>query len=200
MLKRLQHEFSSIKKDNPLRNPYRLFIIRIFDATWRVISSKWYLRNCITGKLVTTRGKPRIDAFGQIKIGDRVKIWSHIHKTQLSAGGKGTLEIGDNTFINCGCAISSRNLISIGKNCQIATGVVMMDNDFHGTGDRDKIEAPTPIIIEDNVWLATRVIVLKGVTIGKGSTVASGAVVTKDIPPYSIAAGVPAKVIKTIQP
>ena len=57
----------------------------------------------------------------------------------------------------------------------------------------------TELSIGDNVWLATRVIVLKGVSIGEGSTIASGAVVTKDIPPYSIAAGVPAKVIKTIK-
>ena len=200
MIARLRSEYFSIKEANPYRNTFPLFLSRICSAAIRILSSKWFLRNCTTGKLVTTRGKPRIDAFGSIIIGNRVKIWSHITKTQLSAGGKGKLTIGDNTFINCGCAISARNLISIGKNCQIATGVVMMDNDFHGTEDRDKIEEPTPIIIEDNVWLATRVIVLKGVTIGKGSTVASGAVVTKDIPPYSIAAGVPAKVIKSITP
>lgn len=150
--------------------------------------------------MVTTRGKPRVDCFGEIKIGNNVKIWSHIHKTQISAGGKALLEIGDDTFINCGTTISARNHIKIGKNCQIATGVVMMDDDFHGTSeDRDSYETPTPIIIGDNVWLATRVIVLKGVTIGEGSTVASGAVVTKDIPPYCIAAGVPAKVIKKIK-
>lgn len=200
MLKRLVKEYKELKENNPLRNPFILFINRVTGALWRVISAKIYLRNCECGKMVTTRGKPRIDCFGRIKLGNRVKIWSHIHKTQLSAGGKATLEVGDNTFINCGTTISARNKIVIGKNCQIATGVVMMDDDFHGTSDdRDSYEAPTPIIIEDNVWLATRVIVLKGVTIGEGSTVASGAVVTKDIPPFCIAAGVPAKVIKKIK-
>ena len=55
-----------------------------------------------------------------------------------------------------------------------------------------------PIIIEDDAWLATRCMVLKGVTIGKGAVVAAGAVVTKDVPPYTMVAGVPAKAIKKI--
>ncbi len=200
MIRRLVKEYRSLKNDNPRRNAFLLFVNRITGALWRLFSAKIYLWRCNCGKMVTTRGKVRVDCFGEIKIGDNVKIWSHIHKTQISAGGKGILEIGDDTFINCGTTISARNHIKIGKNCQIATGVVLMDNDFHGTSeDRDKYETPTPIIIGDNVWLATRVIVLKGVTIGEGSTVASGAVVTKDIPPYCIAAGVPAKVIKKIK-
>lgn len=53
-----------------------------------------------------------------------------------------------------------------------------------------------PIVIEDDVWIAARVNVMAGVTIGKGSVIGAGSVVTKDIPPYSIAVGTPAKVIK----
>jgi acetyltransferase-like isoleucine patch superfamily enzyme len=142
---------------------------------------------------------PRIDANGEIILGNRVKVWSHIYKTELHAGGKGKLIIGDNTFINCGVIISASSQIKIGKNAQIAVGVVIMDSDFHTVEGNDAEVVPTPITIGDNVWLATRVIVLKGVTIGEGSTIASGAVVTKDIPPYSLAAGVPAKVIKSLK-
>ena len=200
MLEKLKKEYQSIKENNPKRNALWLFIKRIWSALWRVAGGKWFLRKCQTGKLCTTRGIPRIDANGEIILGNRVKIWSHIHKTQLSAGGKGKLIIGDNTFINVGTIISAHHLVKIGKNCQIAPGVVVMDNDFHDTGNHDAETKPTPIIIEDNVWLATRAIVLKGITIGKGSTVASGAVVTKDVPPYCIVAGVPAKVIKQLKP
>ena len=82
----------------------------------------------------------------------------------------------------------------------MAIGVVMKDDDFHGTFEnRDSYEKSNPIIIEDNFWLEARVIVLKGVTIGQRSIVALGAVITKDIPPYSIVSGVPVKVIKKIK-
>ena len=57
-------------------------------------------------------------------------------------------------------------------------------------------ENDLPVIIEDDVWLGTGCIILKGVTLGQGSVVAAGALVIKDVPPYSIVGGVPAKVIK----
>lgn len=196
---KLKRELSSLRNDNPKRNPYILLYKRVRDIAWRLFNAKWRLRKCKKGKLVTLRGRPRIDCNGEIVLGQRVKIWSHIHKTQLSAGGKAKIIIGDHTFINTGTVISSRHQVTIGKNCQIATGVIIMDSDFHGVGDgRNQIEKSTPITIEDNVWLATRAIILKGVKIGEGSTVATGAVVTKDVPPYTIVAGVPAKVIKKI--
>ena len=58
-------------------------------------------------------------------------------------------------------------------------------------------EAPKPVVIEDDVWIGRRVIILPGVTIGKGSVIGAGAVVSKDIPPYSVAVGVPARVVKS---
>jgi acetyltransferase-like isoleucine patch superfamily enzyme len=199
ILNKLIYEYKNLKERTPLRNPFVLLFKRIWGIFWRVILGKWFLRNCKTGSLCTTRGIPRIDANGEIILGNRVKIWSHIHKTQLSAGGKGKLIIGDNTFINVGTIISAHFQIKIGKNVQIAPGVIMMDSDFHGVEDRDAEVIPTPITIADNVWLATRVVVLKGVTIGEGSTIAAGAVVTKDIPSYSLAAGIPATVIKSLK-
>ncbi|QHT72144.1 acyltransferase [Rhodocytophaga rosea] len=152
------------------------------------------------GKMVTMRGFARVEGGGSIIIGDYVKIWSHIGKTQLSVGKGALLSIGDHTFINTGVIISVRSKVSIGKYCQIANQVIIMDNDFHGVENRDTPEIPQPIIIEDNVWLATRCMILKGVTIGKGAVVAAGAVVTKDVPPYTLVGGVPAKIIRTIQP
>jgi acetyltransferase-like isoleucine patch superfamily enzyme len=127
-----------------------------------------------------------------------VKVWSHIGITQLSAGNNARLTIGDDTFINTGVIISARSEVRIGKNCQIANQVIIMDNDFHGVEDRDRPEVAAPVIIEDNVWLATRCTILKGVTIGKGAVVAAGAVVTRDVPPDTLVGGVPAKVIRYI--
>ena len=74
-----------------------------------------------------------------------------------------------------------------------------MDGDFHGVDDRAEPGKSDAIIIGDNAWLATRSMVLKGVKIGEGATVAAGAVVTKDVAPYTLVGGVPAKLIRKLQ-
>jgi maltose O-acetyltransferase len=75
-----------------------------------------------------------------------------------------------------------------------------MDNDFHRLEPERRDERPlsAPIILEENVWLGARVIVLRGVTIGAGSAIGAGSVVTRDIPPRSLAVGAPAKVIRSL--
>jgi maltose O-acetyltransferase len=76
----------------------------------------------------------------------------------------------------------------------------MMDNDFHRLEPerRDEIPPSAPIVLEEGVWLGVRVIVLRGVTIGAGSVVGAGSIVVRDVPPRSLAAGAPAKVIRTL--
>lgn len=172
---------------------------RNFAGVLRLINAKIKLRKCSqVGKLVTVRGNLRVEGNGTIVIGNRVKIWSHIGISQLSVGDKARLVIGNNTFINSGVIISVRKQVIIGNNCQIANQVIIMDSDFHGIEDRSKPEVPEPVIIEDNVWLATRCTILKGVTIGQGAVIAAGAVVTKNVPPYTLVGGVPAKIIRHI--
>lgn len=111
--------------------------------------------------------------------------------------GKKQITIGDNSFINPNCLLDGRfGKVIIGNNVDISRGtwIFTLEHDPHD--DFHKIRQGD-VIIEDYVWIATRVTILPGVTIGKGSVIASGAVVTKDVPPMSIAAGVPAKVIGT---
>lgn len=163
---------------------------------WRLINAVIRLRSCITGKFITVRGNPRIEAKGTINIGDNTKIWSHMGVTQLYAGPRAELKIGKNTFVNTGTILSASYHIVIGNNVQIANQVILMDGDFHGVDDRDVMKSPREIIIEDDVWIATRAMILKGVRIGKGSTVAAGAVVTKNVPAYTLVGGVPAKIIR----
>lgn len=173
---------------------------RMLQGGGILVNAKIYLRKCKkVGRFVTVRGRLRIEGKGEFVFGDRVKIWSHVGKTHISVGKTGKLTIGSGTFINCGTVISARYGVSIGQNCQIATHVAIMDSDFHGVADRETIEQPSPILIEDDVWLATRAIVLKGVHIGKGAVVAAGSVVTKDVPAYTLVGGVPAKEIKMIR-
>ena len=102
------------------------------------------------------------------------------------------------TFMNAGVQVRCMNSITIGKNCLIARDVMIMDFDAHRIkySDGKTNELTAPIIIGDNVWLGAGAKVLQGVTIGSGSIVAAGAVVTKSVPENCLVAGVPAKVIK----
>jgi maltose O-acetyltransferase len=77
---------------------------------------------------------------------------------------------------------------------------MMMDNDFHRIEPdrRDEMPDSAPIVLGENVWVGGRVIVLNGVTIGRDSVIGAGSVVSSDIPPRSVAAGVPAKVIRAL--
>ena len=171
-----------------------------WSESWSGVKARWYLRCAnllgsdvhVWGRLVAQ------NKGGEMNIGDQVRISSTIAKTEIVAEKNGLLEIGDGTFINYGCSISANKHVRIGKDCHIGTYSIIMDNDFHHVDPERRRERPEsdPITLEDNVWIGTRVIVLKGVTIGEGSVIGSGAVVTKDIPPRSLAAGVPARVVR----
>lgn len=168
---------------------------------WAVLRARWYFRHATQlGARVRVWGKPSIVNNGTIVIGDRVRLNSTIATLELAADTNGRLEIGAGTFINYGCSIAATQLIQIGPNCNIGTYVIMMDNDFHRLEPERRNERPAsaPIILEENVWLGARVIVLRGVKIGTGSVVGAGSVVARDIPPRSLAAGVPARVIRSL--
>ncbi len=163
--------------------------------------AKWALRRATSvGARVRLFGKASIINEGTMIIGERVQLISTITPLELVAANGGKLIIGDRSFINYGCSIAAQQLVQIGANCQIGTYVIMMDNDFHRLEPERRLERPpsAPIILKDNVWLGARVIVLNGVTIGEGSVVGAGSVVTRDIPPRSLAVGMPAKPIRQL--
>ncbi len=115
-----------------------------------------------------------------------------------------TLIIGDNVSINAYSHIACINKINIGNNVLIGSNVLITDHS-HGKLERSDIPfvdrhliSKGPVIIEDNVWIGEHACIMPGTTIGTGSIVAANAVVTKDVPPYSLVGGVPAKVIKSI--
>ena len=115
------------------------------------------------------------------------------------------LEIGEGTYIGHFVHIIACGHMKIGKNVVIAERVYISDN-LHGYEDvnipvmAQPLKHPGAVTIEDEVWLGDGVCVLPGVTIGRHSVIGSNSVVTKDVPPYSIAAGVPARVIKQYDP
>lgn len=110
------------------------------------------------------------------------------------------LSLGSNISIHPLCYLDAQGTIEIGNDVSIAhnASILSFEHDFSNVDlpIKDMPCIPKPIIIENNVWIGASVRILGGVTIKSGSIIGAGAVVTKDIPPMSIAVGVPAKVIK----
>jgi len=126
------------------------------------------------------------------------------HPTILSAAKTGAvIEIGDHSGMT-GTSIIARERVTIGKWVQIGPGVCISDNDAHPLDPNLRRQRPTrdhrcaPVTIEDDVFIGTRALILKGVTIGTGAVVGAGAVVTKSVKPYEIVAGNPARVVGTV--
>jgi maltose O-acetyltransferase len=114
-------------------------------------------------------------------------------------GPQSRIHIGKNCAFSNNVSIVSVASVEIGDDCLIGELVSIMDSDFHGIAPdqrRSDSVKSAAVKLENNVWLGSRVIVQKGVTIGANSIVAPNAVVTSSIPPDSIAGGVPAKVIR----
>lgn len=120
--------------------------------------------------------------------------------------GKICIEIGDNVQINDYVHIGAIGSVVLGNNVLLASRIYISDHN-HGSYNEFRSDSPEippierllvikPVVIEDNVWIGESACILPGVTIGKGAIVGALSVVTKDVPPFSIVAGVPASVIK----
>lgn len=131
---------------------------------------------------------------GNVVIGDNV----YIHENVLIRSFSYSILIGTNSKINNNCCILSQ--CKIGSNVSIAPNVVIVGAN-HRYADKNQLiqlqgSHSLGIIVEDDVWIGANVTILDGVVIGKGSVIAAGAVVTKNVPEYTVVAGVPAKIIK----
>jgi acetyltransferase-like isoleucine patch superfamily enzyme len=151
------------------------------------------------GSLPRVQGKALIRNFGRVEIGERVCLRGSHVPVELASLHGGYLKLGDRCFVNSGASICASQSIVIGDNCLIGNYSLIMDTDFHDLYDRRLPGASAPVVIEDDVWIAAHVTVLKGVTIGRGAVVAAGSVVVSDIPPMTLYGGVPAKFIKSLE-
>lgn len=119
----------------------------------------------------------------------------------ISAGRNARLEIGNDCGIS-GTIISAAENIVLGDRVVCGANVTICDNDRHNLNAELRFEGLnggiSPIKIEDDVWIGMNTIVLKGVTIGRGAVIGANSVVNKDIPPNTIAAGVPVKIIREL--
>lgn len=136
--------------------------------------------------------------------GDKVTVGSYaiIRPTNLYGGEAGVgLKVGNNSSIGPYSYIGCSGYIEIGENVMMSPRVsIYSENHNFVDVDKSMIEQGVTrsfVKIEDDCWIAANSIILAGVTVGKGSIVAAGSVVTKDVPPYSIVGGNPAKIIKS---
>jgi acetyltransferase-like isoleucine patch superfamily enzyme len=151
--------------------------------------------------LVAQRHKPWNEAGARIILGDKVEIKEGARVTARS----GLIRMGDDVAVGMRCTINcGSDELTIGNHVRIAQDayITTMNHDISRTDTTIAYQGVThqPVVIEDDVWIATRVIILPGVRVGKGSVLGAGAVVTGDIPPYSVAAGVPARVLRSRLP
>lgn len=110
------------------------------------------------------------------------------------------ITIGARTFINYDCVLLDCNTITIGEEVQLGPGVHIYTatHPLDAATRRSRLESADPVVIGDGVWLAGRSVVCPGVTVGENTVVAAGSVVTQDLPPNVLAAGVPCRVLRAL--
>jgi acetyltransferase-like isoleucine patch superfamily enzyme len=137
---------------------------------------------------------------GRLEIGEGTLLEPGVW---ITAPGDARIRIGQGTFLNLNVMVAAQELVEIGDHCMFANGCFVTDAN-HRFDDPDKpitwqgFSSKGPTRIGDNVWCGANVVVTSGVTIGERSVIGANSVVTQDIPPRSIAAGVPAKVLREI--
>lgn len=148
-----------------------------------------------------------------IRIGSKTLFMGEI----MLMANRARLEIGELCFIGVGAKIWPMDSIKIGNRVQIAHGAQIMDNNSHSLSAQERGEryaeqrmhgrhltpetvSSSPIVIEDDVWIGFNAGIMKGVKLGRGAIIAAGAMVTKDVEPFTIVAGNPARKVGESRP
>lgn len=188
--------------------------MRLLDKLKRRYKKMRFQQNAVVGKnfsvtssanCFNTTGKPE-----SLTIGNNCEVCGIV-----SVKDKGIFSMGNFSEIRGNSVVGCVNYIKIGSYCIISNNVHIYDNNNHPTSPKMREEMckngfygdawdwrhskSAPVIIEDNVWIGERCTILKGVRIGEGAIVACDSVVTHDVPPFSVAAGNPARIVKYIE-
>ncbi len=191
----------------PMRRVYETHLA-VTDFTQRVFLHQPMFRAACEHcgpNLLLYGGFPYLYGDLRLRIGANCKISG---RTSLVAGkvfDAPTLELGDRTSIGFGVVISVSQRVTLGRDVRLADGVFITDNPGHPLDasrrrNNEPVDAASvkPVVLEDDVWLGTRVIVLPGVRIGAGTVVGAGSVVSRDLPPGVLAVGSPARPVRTL--
>jgi acetyltransferase-like isoleucine patch superfamily enzyme len=185
--------------------------LRRFPLHVRVAASTRLLRNFSVRFMAGTQGRL------YLSIGERCLVNGSV----TFESRDGMVEIGDRTYVGSGTSIMSRSSVRIGNDVTMAWGVTIYDHDSHSFEWRQRAKMvdhfyrtygsaacfsgidwegvqAAPIVIADRVWIGFDAVILKGVTIGEGAVVAARSVVTRDVEPYTVVAGVPARVVRRL--
>ena len=201
----------------PYIKPLAAFLYYLRDGsivTWNWLKSKLYCEQllryrCQVGDHVTMDGYvPYIYGYGKIEIGHHVRVGNrNTWVVGLKVYEDPVLKIGNHTTLGHMNMISVAQKVVIGDHCLFAGEVKIFDNNSHPLDPQKRRERVimdktdvAPVIIEDDVWVGTNALILKGVIIGRGAVVAAGSVVTKNVLPYTLVGGNPARMIKVIEP
>jgi len=184
-----------------MRNFQRLYL-RAYDISFFLVQlSCGYLKIQFVparfGRYPNIRRKVKFHIRGEATFGERFTVLGDPAAVRISVEDGARLTVGDLVALNYGVNIDVWHEVHIGSRVMIAPNVSILDDNRH------EIEPGAPLyngptVIGDNVWLGGNVTVLPGVTVGTGSVIAAHSVVTRDIPPNSLAAGSPARVIRTL--
>jgi acetyltransferase-like isoleucine patch superfamily enzyme len=178
---------------------------------------RWYERNALPWRrLAIHRELARRGAFarwpvqgdvlellrdGRLMVGEGTLLEPNVW---LTAPAPGRISIGAGCFLNIGVMVAAVELVEIGDHCMLANGCFVTDG-AHRFDDPDTpvpwqgFTTKGPTRIGPNAWLGANVVVTSGVTIGERSVIGANSVVTSDVPPFSVAAGVPAKVLRRVE-
>ena len=186
-----------------------MWLTKIYRTYKKRVAENSFYKNSTLGSRANIHHSAHCSNSGskeQIVIGEHCEI-----KSSICVYGTAKIQIGKHFYGGGHTYIHAADCIRIGDCVIVSDYVRIMDNNSHPTSPKkrwdmsvagwDSVKAEhAPVVIEDNVWIGEFATVLKGVTIGRGAVIGSHSVVTHDVPPYSIAVGNPAQVVKTIQP
>ncbi|WAW06742.1 DapH/DapD/GlmU-related protein [Oxalobacter formigenes] len=171
--------------------------VSIGDADYKEMQDALELARRITGEINTVYHTP-VEVLDLLRrLGAKIDDTAEIRTPFYTDFGK-FIEVGKNVFVNNACTFMDRGGIILEDEVKIGPRVNLIteNHDLDPTKRRTLIS--NRIVVKRNVWIGAAATILPGVTIGENAVVAAGAVVTRDVPPNTIVAGVPAKVIKQI--
>jgi acetyltransferase-like isoleucine patch superfamily enzyme len=154
-------------------------------VSWRVRAEVLFI-GCRGGQDLCVTGHVRVRLRGTATLGARLSFLGGMLPSEVTVAKGALLTIGDDTQFNYGVSIVATSAITIGRRCMFGSLVRLSD---------ESLGRVAPVVLGDDVWVAHGAIIEPGVTIGDGSVVSAGSVVTADVPPKSLAIGNPARVM-----